>query len=411
MIRDPAMIKQLAIKDFDNFVDHRMMIDDKNENMFSKSLIMLRGDTWRHMRATLSPSFTGSKMRQMFELVTDCADNMTKAMRRKVTEDGKELNVEMKDLFAKYTMDVIASTAFGIKVNSFENEQNEFLVNGRKLMSPNVLVQALKFTLSYLFPRVMKFFKIELFDKNVTVFFESMITETMDVRQKNNIIRPDMIHMLMQSRINSNSSVQQQQPPSSIKSALPEQEITSFAEVNDSPEVGVKKGLTDKDIISQCFLFFAAGFDTTASALSFIAHELAINPQAQETLFEECAQTQRELDGKPIQYDSLLKLKYLDQVVSEGLRMWPPAVFTDRVCNKDYQYEDETGGGKVLITKGTQVWIPIYGIHHDAKYFANPDRFIPERFSDENKDSIVPGTYIPFGVGPRNCIGKLEFVA
>lgn len=52
------------------------------------------------------------------------------------------------------------------------------------------------------------------------------------------------------------------------------------------------------------------------------------------------------------------------------------------------------------------VWIPIYGIHHDPTYFPNPDKFDPERFSDENKHNIQPGTYLPFGIGPRNCIGS-----
>lgn len=402
-IRDPEMIKQLAIKDFDSFVDHRMVLDDSVDNIFGKSLIALRGEKWRHMRATLSPSFTGSKMRQMFELITDCADTMTNALRSKIVNDGLELHVEMKELFSKYTMDVIASTAFGIKVNSFENENNEFLTNGKKLMNQTGIFQAIKLTLTFLVPRLMKFLKIEILDKNVMNFFEKMVTETMDVRQANNIIRPDMIHMLMQSR---KSSLDMQSPISN-NVASTDNNVSSCAEVSDTQEVGVKKELSDKDIIAQCFLFFAAGFDTTASALSFIAHELAVNPDVQEKLFNECFQTNQELNGKPIKYDMLQKLKYLDQVVAEGLRMWPPAIFTDRMCNHDYEYKDENR--KLLITKGTQIWIPIYGMHHDEKYFPNPDRFIPERFSDEEKDNIVPGTYIPFGVGPRNCIGEIYF--
>lgn len=398
-LRDPEMIKQLAVKDFDSFVDHRMVLDDTTENIFSRSLISLRGESWRHMRATLSPSFTGSKMRLMFELVSDCADNMTLTLKNKIINEGKELHVEMKDLFAKYTMDVIASTAFGIKVNSFENEDNEFLANGKRLMNQTSILQALKLTFALLMPKVMKFLKIDLFDKKVTSFFETMITETMDVRQAKNIVRPDMIQLLMQSR-KGNPNLQ----PSTVNTTSTSNDITRITDVKDASDVGAKKELSDQDIIAQCFLFFAAGFDTTANALSFISHELALNQEVQDKLFAECFETNKELKGTPAKYDVIQKLKYLDQVVSEGLRMWPPALFTDRLCNQDYEFKDETR--TLLINKGTQFWIPIYTLHHDEKHFPNPEKFIPERFSDENKDNIVPGSYIPFGVGPRNCIGE-----
>lgn len=98
-------------------------------------------------------------------------------------------------------------------------------------------------------------------------------------------------------------------------------------------------------------------------------------------------------------------MKYLHQVISEGLRKWPIGVVTERVCVKEYecQYGDDA---KFLFEKGVPIWIPIYGLHRDPKYYPDPQKFDPERFSDENKSSIVPGTYLPFGIGPRNCIGK-----
>lgn len=98
-------------------------------------------------------------------------------------------------------------------------------------------------------------------------------------------------------------------------------------------------------------------------------------------------------------------MKYLDQVVSEGLRKWPINTITTRMCVKDYlcEYGD---GEKFLFEKGLEFWIPIYGIHHDPQYYPDPETFDPDRFSDENKYKILPGTYLPFGLGPRGCIGK-----
>jgi cytochrome P450 family 9 len=138
--------------------------------------------------------------------------------------------------------------------------------------------------------------------------------------------------------------------------------------------------------------------------LSFVAYELALNPDIQKRLYEEVVDVNRQLNGGPLTYDALQKMSYMDMVISEGLRKWPPAVVTDRVSTRNctLQVDDKT----IKLEKGVNFWIPIYPIHHDAKYYPNPEKFDPERFSDENKHNIVPYSYLPFGIGPRNCIGE-----
>lgn len=92
-------------------------------------------------------------------------------------------------------------------------------------------------------------------------------------------------------------------------------------------------------------------------------------------------------------------------VVNESLRKWPPVVVTDRVCVQGFDYSDEHNL-RFRIKENMSVWVPIYGFHHDPNYFSEPEKFVPERFNDENKKHIIPGTFLPFGYGPRNCIGK-----
>jgi cytochrome P450 family 9 len=77
---------------------------------------------------------------------------------------------------------------------------------------------------------------------------------------------------------------------------------------------------------------------------------------------------------------------------------------TDRISVKDYNFDYE--GQKFIIEKGQNFMIPINGYHHDPNFFPEPDKFIPERFSEDNRGSIDPDTYLPFGIGPRNCIGS-----
>lgn len=133
---------------------------------------------------------------------------------------------------------------------------------------------------------------------------------------------------------------------------------------------------------------------------------MAKNQDVQQELYQEIEEVMASLDGKPVTYELLHKMKYLDCVISEGLRMYPPAVQSDRCCSKPIDLD--LGNGKTIhINKGEVIGLPIYNIQHDPDYFPNPEKFDPTRFNEENKSSIVVGSYLPFGIGPRACIGRL----
>ncbi|KAK7863029.1 hypothetical protein R5R35_010772 [Gryllus longicercus] len=99
-------------------------------------------------------------------------------------------------------------------------------------------------------------------------------------------------------------------------------------------------------------------------------------------------------------------MKYLDAVISEVLRLYPPAPSTDRICVKDTLLPAGEYSNAITIPKGTIVQAPIVGLHTDPQYWKEPKKFDPDRFSDENKHKIKPFTYMPFGMGPRICIGQ-----
>lgn len=86
---------------------------------------------------------------------------------------------------------------------------------------------------------------------------------------------------------------------------------------------------------------------------------------------------------------------------SEVLRIHPPVFYIQRVCSKDYKIP----GTDIIIEKGMELIIPVLKLHHDPNYFDKPSQFVPERFSTENRDKIIKGSYLPFGDGPRQCIG------
>lgn len=101
----------------------------------------------------------------------------------------------------------------------------------------------------------------------------------------------------------------------------------------------------------------------------------------------------------------LVLVQIIKFLLLETLRIYPAIPSLNRQCTKDYHIPDTD----VVIEKGTKVLISILGLHHDPEYFPEPEKFDPDRFSDENKHNIRPFTYLPFGDGPRNCIGRTGF--
>ncbi|XP_037038784.1 probable cytochrome P450 9f2 [Bradysia coprophila] len=394
LLRDPEVIKQIAIKDFDHFGDRYKFIDPKVDKLWGNSLFLMEHDRWHLMRATLSPAFTGSKMRQMFNLVVEVAESVIQHLLKKV-ENGEKIDVEMKDFFTRYTNDVIATCAFGLKVNSVAEPENEFYRNGKELMNFFGGVNVLKSMIILSMPAVARFFNLR-FTGKVGETFGGMILDTMKERKKKNIFRPDMINIMMQVR---EGTLKQETDEK-------EKEVDGFSAVEESEigKVTVTRTWSDDELVAQCFIFFLAGFETSSGMLTFASYELAANQDIQQKLYEEIAAMNEQLNGKSIHYDALQKLKYLDQVFSETMRKWPPLFQIDRQCTKEYIFDN--GSLKFEVEKGQSVLIPIYGIQHDPKYFPEPEKFDPDRFSDENKSSIHQATYMPFGIGPRNCIGS-----
>jgi cytochrome P450 family 9 len=189
----------MAIKDFDHFTDHLVFIDGNVDPMFGSSLFSLTGSKWRDMRAALSPVFTGSKMRQMFECVSNCGANMAKSILKETNQKGPQTHA-MKDIFTRFTNDVIASSAFGIDVNSFEDKDNEFYKLGLRVADFTSFTTFLKFLGYTTMPWVMKKCNIHLLDNEACMFFQKIIADNFRVRESQNIVRHDLIQLLLQLR-------------------------------------------------------------------------------------------------------------------------------------------------------------------------------------------------------------------
>jgi cytochrome P450 len=163
-------------------------------------------------------------------------------------------------------------------------------------------------------------------------------------------------------------------------------------------EEGDGTGMTDEQARDESITLFNAGHDTTASSFTWTLYLLATHPEVATRLLEEA---QSVLQGREATYADLPALAYTTRVVKESMRLYPPTwaliprVATERVTIGGYE-----------LPKGAWVYIYPWVLHHDARFFPEPERFDPDRFAADRLDTIPQHAYIPFGAGPHVCIGN-----
>ncbi|KAF5285375.1 hypothetical protein FQR65_LT13265 [Abscondita terminalis] len=395
LIRDPELIKKIFVKEFETFPEHRNFIAEGVDPLWSKNLFAMKGGkNWHELRSTLSPSFTTSKMKMMFSLMRDCSKQFTNYFLNK----GDLVEVELKDSFGRFANDVIATTAFGVTCDSLSNPKNEFFLLGKEFTNFTGL-KGLVFLFNIFAPTLAKYIKFPIFNKEVGKFFTKLVRDSIKLRKEKGIVRPDMLHLLIEAQKGQLKDEEHDNVPETGFAVVEESEIVK-------PQKKHKTQITDEIITAQVLIFFFAGFDTASTMMSYTCYELAVNPEIQDKLREEVDETLKNSNGE-ITYEVITSMKYLDMVVSETLRKWPPFIMTDRRSVKPFTIEPENPGEPTLhLEKGSMINCPVYAIQNDPMYYPNPSKFNPERFSEENKINIHPYTYLPFGIGPRNCIGS-----
>jgi cytochrome P450 len=155
-------------------------------------------------------------------------------------------------------------------------------------------------------------------------------------------------------------------------------------------------GMPDELILSESMQLLVAGHETSSNALSWLLYLLSSRPDCVERLREEFDSV---LGEEPLTYAHVPKLEFAAQVVQEGLRLYPPFWMVDRMALSDDRV------GDLPIPAGSTVVVFVYGVHHSPQLWNDPERFDPERFTKANEKLRAPCTWLPFGAGPRGCIG------
>ncbi|XP_059610503.1 cytochrome P450 6a9-like [Phlebotomus argentipes] len=364
---DLDLLKHILVKDFQYFHDRGVYVNEKDDPL-SGHLFALSGQRWKTLRNKLSPTFTSGKMKMMHLTIIAVAKEFQNYLGQVAEKNGE---IEIKDILARFTTDVIGNTAFGIECNSLKDPDTEFRRIADKVFDFKGLEMLRQLFIGVL-PNLARKLGAKAIKPEVSDFFMRLLRVTTEYREKNNIKRNDFLQLLLQLK----------------NTGQLDGEDTQFGK------------MTFEELAAQTFLFFIAGFETSSSTMSFALYELAQQQDIQDRAREEIHQVLKK-HNEEFTYEACMEMKYLDRVINETLRKYPVAPTIMRQVTKDYKLPDHD----FVMKKDSVVLISVNAIHHDPEIYPDPEKFDPDRFTDENIKSRHPYAWLPFGEGPRICIG------
>ncbi|XP_045818172.1 cytokinin hydroxylase-like [Trifolium pratense] len=325
------------------------------KHFIGKGLLMANGEDWYHQRHLVSPAFMGERLKSYASHMVECTKEMLESLKNATLECDKN-EVEIGEYFTKLTADIISRTEFGTSYK--KGKQIFFLLTQLQGLCAQASRQ-LCLPGSRFFPstynREIKSLKMEV---------ERLLMEIIQSRKdcvemgRSNSYGNDLLGMLLD-------------------------------------EIQKSGSLNLQLVMDECKTFFFAGHETTALLLTWTAMLLASNPSWQEKVRIEVKEIFNQ--GIP-SIDQLSKLNLLHMVINESMRLYPPATLLPRMAFEDIVL------GDLYIPKGLSIWIPVLAIHHSEELWGkDANEFNPQRFASK---SFMPGRFIPFASGPRNCVGQ-----
>ncbi|XP_014273208.2 uncharacterized protein [Halyomorpha halys] len=369
LLLDPELIEHIMVKDFSYFTDREGTIDVDTDPL-ARHLVNQNGNSWKTLRTKLTPVFSSGKLKTMIQQIVECSNACVEHIGQKAAP-GQPL--EVREEMAGFTMDVIGSCAFGLNINAINDPNSKLKQMSQMIFAPSRTMK-LRRSLGAHFGFLLKLVRWKNMPGTFAVFFKNTIMSIVKYREENNYHRNDFIQLMMELR----KEEEKQLMDGAISQIV----------------------MDDNTITSNAFVFLLAGYETTATTLGYTLYELSQNPAIQEKVYNEVENVLKKYKGD-ITWEGLTEMKYVDMVISETLRKHPPAFAVSRQSVKTYKVPNSD----LELPKGSVVIVPIYSIHHDPNYYPSPEKFEPERFSEENKHKLVKSTYLPFGDGPRICIG------
>lgn len=367
IVTDLDALKQIFVKDFNHYTDRYFVGEGKlQHSLIQTTIFFAEGGVWKRLRKIMTPTFSTGKLRQLTHCMNRTAGNLARYLN---TQAVLGASPEAKIVFGAYALDVIAGVSFGIDLDSLSDLNAPFIQHAKSLMTFDRVLQ-LKLSLAGIFPWLipfLKMFKIGYFKYTDIKFFQENLKMWVSERVVSSENRPDFLQLLLE------------------------------AEFEQAEGIKGESKLTMDEVAAQALFFLIAGYETTSTSLQFLFYELAKNEDIQERIVDEINSVIGK-DKEPT-YDNCQHLKYTEAAIEEILRMYPPVHILTRKTTK------ATVLNGIHVPADVGIFIPAYNVSRDPEFFHNPDTFNPERFMDEFRHNMNPVSFLPFGYGPRQCIG------
>lgn len=288
-VRDPKIIREILITDFSSF-HHRGAHANEDVDPMAGNILLQSGDKWKNARTKFSPAFTSNKLKEMFESIIGCTKPLNEYVSRYANQ---QQTVEIRDVFARYATNVIASVSFGISIDTLITDRDsDFRKYGKQLFEPTLL-NTIRNTFIMLAPIMSRIFRVRFVDKEVGDFMINTVKQNLEYREKSNVTRKDFFQLLMQLR---NTG-----------------KIDENNDWSTKPSTN-KKSLSLEGMSAQAFLFFAGGYESSSTTMSFCMYELAKNPDIQQKAYDDIVLSLEKHDGQ-LTYESVSEMKYVDNCI------------------------------------------------------------------------------------------------
>jgi cytochrome P450 len=316
---------------------------------------------WKQQRRTISHAFSNLNIRHQIPILQQKLKVMIQKFHQKAATQEV---IDIDNWFIMLTLDFIGESAFGVAFDTLGREK------------PNEIVEIINHSISTILESIRKPWAALPINPNV-------IKMNAGLKKLRGMVRGIMTDYRAKHK-----NVEQ--------AADKEQTLFELLLSLKDPETGV--GLDDEVIIDNVITFLFAGHDTTAHSMAFTIYELCRNPEVLKKAREEIDAILGDVEIADASH--MGKLEYLEMIVKESLRKHPSAGGTGRLLEEDYSYNG------LVLPKGSMIFCAAITMHNNEKYYPEPAKFIPERFTKEAIKQRPPGSYLPFSRGARDCIGK-----
>nr|XP_022918835.1 uncharacterized protein LOC111427770 [Onthophagus taurus] len=334
-------------------------------------LLTSKTDQWKKMRKIITPAFHFQILEHYIETFHSASSVLIENLNKHVKKGG----FDVYPYITLCTLDIICESAMGTKVNAQTNSESSY-------------VKAVREMCRIVIDRTL----------NPMKAFEFIYVFTKDYRKEKNALKilhgyTDTLIKSKKQELLANMGCNKNDLGSNRK-RLAFLDLLLLSQIDGKP-------LTDEEIRQEVDTFMFAGHDTTASGISFILYCLSQHPHVQEKVFEEIQEIFKNDQTKQPGLKELNQMRYLEMVIKETLRLFPPVPFIGRcpsISDKKYY------GGE--LPQYSQLVLFTYGVHRDPNIYEEPEKFDPERFSPDQLTKRHAYSYLAFSAGPRNCIGQ-----